>query len=102
MKMKNKFLYKTIRAIRFYANLFDITTGKSYKLVTAYNLTKSGYFLIRQVDDGRWLVMKEVPIWKSEDYNHLPYLTRIQLYQFLSQNYGFSSKVQKVIDSLDL
>ena len=102
MKMKNKFLYKTIRAIRFYANLFDITTGKSYKLVTAYNLTKSGYFLIRQVDDGRWLVMKEVPIWKSEDYNLLPYLTKIRLYQFLSQNYGFSSKVQKVIDSLDL
>lgn len=105
MKMQNKFLYKTIRAIRFYASLFDITTGKSYELVTAHSLTKSGYFLIRQVDDGRWLVMKEAPIWKIwkiEDYNSLPYLTRIQLYQFLAQNYGFSKRVQKVIDSLDL
>ena len=102
MKIQNKFLYKTIRAIRFYASLFDITTGKSYELVTAHNLTKSGYFLIRQVDDGRWLVMKEVPTLKIEHYNQLPYLTRIQLYQFLSVNYGFSSKIQKIINSLDL
>lgn len=102
MKNSNKFLYKTIKAVRFYASLFDITTGKSYELVTAHNLTKSGYFLIRQVDDGRWLVMKEVPIWKIEHYDTLPYLTRIQLYQFLAQNYGFSKRVQKIIDSLDL
>lgn len=102
MKNSNKFLYKTIKAIRFYASLFDITTGKSYELVTAHNLTKSGYFLIRQVDDGRWLVLKEVPTLKIEHYNQLPYLTRIQLYQFLSVNYGFSSKIQKIINSLDL
>lgn len=102
MKMQNKFLYKTIKAVRFFASLFDIDSGKPYKLITAHNLTKSGYFLIRQVDDGRWLVVKEVPIGKSEDYNSLPYLTRIQLYQFLAQNYGFSKRVQKVIDSLDL
>lgn len=95
-------MYKTIKAVRFYASLFDITTGKSYELVTAHNLTKSGYFLIKQVDDGRWLVMKEAPTCKIKHYNQLPYLTRIQLYQFLTQNYGFSKRVQKVIDSLDL
>lgn len=102
MKTTNKFVYKTIKAIRFYARLFDITTGKSYKLVTAHNLTESGYFLIKQVDNDEWLVLKEVPTRKIEHYNQLPYLTRIQLYQFLSLNYGFSSKIQKIIDSLDL
>ena len=102
MKMQNKFLYKTIRAIRFYASLFDITTGKSYELVTAHCLSNCGYYLIRQIDDEKWLVMKEVPIGKIEHYDTLPYLTRIRLYQFLAQNYGFSKRVQKVIDSLDL
>lgn len=97
-----KFLYKTIKAERFYASLFDLDTGKSYKLISTYNLTESGYYLIKQADDGRWIVLKEVPTRKIEHYEKLPYLTRIQLYQFLSINYGFSSKIQKVIDSLDL
>lgn len=100
--MLNKFLYKTIKAVRFYASLFDINTGKYYKLVTAHNLIESGYFLIKQVDNEKWLVLKEVPTRKIEHYNQLPYLVKIRLYQFLSLNYGFSSKIQKVIDSLDL
>lgn len=100
--MPNKFLYKTVKAIRFYASLFDVNTGASYKLVSTYNLTKFGYFLIKQTDDGRWLVLREVRTQKIEHYHKLPYLTRIRLYQFLSRNYGFSSKIQKVIDSLDL
>lgn len=101
-KISSKFLYRTVKAIRFYASLFDINTGASYKLVTTNNLTKSGYFLIKQVDDGKWLVLKEVPTHKIEHYNQLPYLTRIRLYQFLSINYGFSREIQKIIDSLDL
>lgn len=102
MRIKKKCLYKTIKALRFYASLFDIETGKTYKLVTSYGLTKSGYFLIQQVDNGKWLAVKEVPIKENEGYSHLPYFTKIQLYQFLFRNYGFSSKVQKVLDSLDL
>lgn len=102
MKNSNKFLYKTIKAVRFFASLFDIDSGKPYKLVTAHCLSNCGYYLIRQIDDEKWLVMKEVPIGKIEHYDTLPYLTRIRLYQFLSQNYGFSSRIQKVIDSLDL
>lgn len=102
MKNSNKFLYKTIKAIRFYASLFDLDTGKSYKLVSAYGLPKSGYFLLSPANDGRWVVLKKVRIPKVEHYNLLPYLTRIQLYQFLAQNYSFSKRVQKVIDSLDL
>ena len=102
MKKQNELLYKTVKAIRFYNSLFDITTGRSYKLVTSYGLTESGYFLIKQVDNGRWLVLKEVALRKIEDYTTLPYLTRIQLYQFLSQNYDFSTKAQEIIDSLDL
>lgn len=102
MKKQNELSYKTVKAIRFYNSLFDITTGRSYKLVTSYGLTESGYFLIKQVDNGKWLVLKEVAIGKIEDYNTLPYLTRIQLYQFLALNYYSSSKIQKVIDSLDL
>lgn len=102
MKMKNKCLYKTIKALRFYASLFDVETGKTYKLVTSYGLTKSGYFLIQQVDNRKWLAVKEVPIKENEGYSHLPYFTKIQLYQFLIRNYGFSRRVQKVLDSLDL
>ena len=105
MKNSNKLLYKTIKAVRFYASLFDIDSGKPYKLVTAHCLSNYGYYLIKQVDNGQWLVIKEAPIRKNEVYgslHSLPYLTRIRLYQFLSQNYGFSKQVQKVIDSLDL
>ena len=54
MKKQNKFLYKTIKALRFFANLFDTDTGKVYRLVTSYSLSKSGYFLIRQTDRGEW------------------------------------------------
>ena len=48
------------------------------------------------------VVVKEAPIVKNEAYVNLPYLTRLKLYQFLAQNYGFSNRIQKVIDSLDL
>jgi hypothetical protein len=102
MKMQNKFLYKTIKAIRFYASLFDLDTGKSYKLVSAYGLPKSGYFLLNPANDGRWVVLKKARTPKIEHYNLLPYLTRIRLYQFLVTNYGFSSKIQKEIEELDL
>lgn len=102
MKKSHKFLYKTIKAVRFFANLFDTDTGKVYRLVTSYSLSKSGYFLIKQTDRGEWLVVKEAPIVKNEPYVNLPYLTRLKLYQFLAQNYGFSNRIQKVIDSLDL
>ena len=102
MKKAYNRLYKTIRALRFFANLFDTDTGKVYRLVTSYSLSKSGYFLIKQTDRGEWLVVKEAPIVKNERYDCLPYLTRLKLYQFLAQNYGFSKRVQKVIDSLDL
>lgn len=102
MKKPNKFSYRTIKAVRFFANLFDVDTGKVYRLVTSYSLGKSGYFLIRQTDKGEWLVVKEAPMVKNEGYIDLPYLTRLKLYQFLAQNYGFSNRIQKVIDSLDL
>lgn len=102
MRMKHKSLYRTVKAMRFFANLFDTDTGKVYRLVTSYSLGKSGYFLIKQTAKGEWLVVKEAPMVKNEGYVDLPYLTRLKLYQFLAQNYGFSNRIQKVIDSLDL
>lgn len=102
MKKAYNRLYKTIKAMRFFANLFDVDTGKVYRLVTSYSLGKSGYFLIKQTAKGEWLVVKEAPMVKNERYDSLPYLTRLKLYQFLAQNYGFSNRIQKVIDSLDL
>ena len=95
-------LYKTIKAIRFIGYLFDTNTGKYYKLITTYGVGSSGYFLIKPLDDGRWLVVKQLLIGKKEDYNQLPYITRLRLNQFLLQKYGNIRSIQKIADSIDL
>lgn len=100
--MKTKILYKTIKAIRFYATLFDVNTGLTYPLVTANCIAQSGYFLIRQADNDRWLVMKQVQSYKFEPYENLPYLIRLRLSTFLLRKYGNIKKIQKIVENLDI
>lgn len=95
-------LYKTIRAVRFYTTLFDLDTGKYYRLVTAYLVCKSGYFLIIPCEDDKWLVRKCFSMHISDDYNQLPYLVRLRLHQFLIQKYGMLSSIQKILENIDL
>lgn len=101
MKKRTKTLYKTIKAIRYGIHLFDIDTGKFYKLISIYGLPRFGYFLIGQVDK-RWIVVKVLTTREKKDYQSLPYFTRVQFSQFVISNYGLNSATQKVIDSLDL
>lgn len=98
-------LYKVIRAKKFVNYLFDLDSGDTYEVINRGNCCNAGYFMIKRQDDTNWKMIKQVPnreFWTRDASNALPLLTRIKLFQFLSQNLGHYKSIQKIIESIVL
>lgn len=94
-------LYKTIKASRFYSYLFDLETGKYYKVVNCGNCGKYGYFLILRTHEGDWRVVKQLLLGENKHYNTLPLFTKLSLLSFLVEKFGTYKSIQKIIESLE-
>lgn len=93
-------LYRTIKAKRFYHHLFDIETGLYYSIVNHSICGNYGYFMIKQYDNDKWELVRELrmrDIEAEEVIKWLPLFTKIKLYNFFILNYSDYKSAQKYI-----
>ncbi len=98
-------IYKTIKGVNFFEHIFDVDNCKIYKIINYNDCCKKGFYLITEVNEGMWKVIRQIRcgvMKENEYYNLLPFFTKLSLINFLTSNYANYIHAQNIISKINL